>query len=91
MKSATLADLYDPLAMPPALAKANAELDRAVDLCHRPEKFDSDASAWNSFSPFTKNSPRRCCPPPGRAAKSPWRPEIYTAQARAEGAGRTRR
>ncbi len=26
---ATLADLYDPLAMPPALVKAHAELDRA--------------------------------------------------------------
>ena len=42
MKSATLADLYDPLAMPPALAKAHADVDRAVDLCYRPEKFDSD-------------------------------------------------
>ena len=29
-------------AMPPALAKAHAELDRAVDLCYRPEKFDTD-------------------------------------------------
>ena len=28
---ATLADLYDPLAMPPALAAAHAALDRAVD------------------------------------------------------------
>ena len=41
-KTATLADLYDPLAMPPALARAHAELDRAVDLCYRPEKFESD-------------------------------------------------
>jgi hypothetical protein len=40
--AATLADLYDPLAMPPALAQAHAELDRAVDLCYRPEKFDTD-------------------------------------------------
>jgi hypothetical protein len=39
---ATLADLYDPLAMPPALAQAHAALDRAVDLCYRPEKFDTD-------------------------------------------------
>ena len=38
----TLADLYDPLAMPPALAQAHAALDRAVDLCYRPEKFDTD-------------------------------------------------
>jgi hypothetical protein len=41
-KSCTLADLYDPLAMPPALAQAHAALDRAVDLCYRPEKFESD-------------------------------------------------
>jgi len=40
--AATLADLYDPLAMPPALAQAHAELDRAVDLCYRPEKFETD-------------------------------------------------
>ena len=40
--AATLADLYDPLAMPPTLAKAHAELDRVVDLCYRPEKFGTD-------------------------------------------------
>ena len=28
--------------MSPALAQAHAELDRAVDLCYRPEKFDTD-------------------------------------------------
>lgn len=39
---ATLADLYDPLAMPPALAKAHNHLDRAVDLCYRPQPFDTD-------------------------------------------------
>ncbi|MGH7815575.1 MAG: class I SAM-dependent DNA methyltransferase [Candidatus Binataceae bacterium] len=38
----TLADLYDPLAMPPALVKAHADLDRAVDLCYRPQRFDND-------------------------------------------------
>jgi type I restriction-modification system DNA methylase subunit len=38
----TLADLYDPLSMPPALAKAHAELDRTVEKCYRPEPFDSD-------------------------------------------------
>lgn len=38
----TLADLYDPLSMPPALAKAHVELDRAVEKCYRPEPFDSD-------------------------------------------------
>jgi MmeI, DNA-methyltransferase domain/MmeI, target recognition domain/MmeI, N-terminal domain/MmeI, helicase spacer domain/MmeI, C-terminal domain len=39
---ATLADLYDPLAMPPALVKAHAELDRAVDLCYRREPFETE-------------------------------------------------
>lgn len=38
----TLADLYDPLAMPPELTKAHADLDRAVEKCYRPEPFRSD-------------------------------------------------
>jgi len=38
----TLADLYDPLAMPPELVQAHAELDRAVEKCYRPEPFHSD-------------------------------------------------
>ena len=38
----TLADLYDPNTMPPALTKAHADLDRAVEKCYRKEKFDSD-------------------------------------------------
>ncbi len=37
----TLADLYDPLAMPAALVKAHDALDRAVDLCYRLQPFDS--------------------------------------------------
>jgi hypothetical protein len=40
--NSTLAELYNPLSTPPALVKAHAELDRAVDLCYRPEKFESD-------------------------------------------------
>jgi hypothetical protein len=28
--------------MPPALAKAHADLDRAVEKCYRPEPFESD-------------------------------------------------
>jgi len=38
----TLADLYDPVAMPPALAKAHAALDRAVDRCYRKDPFQTD-------------------------------------------------
>ncbi len=40
--SASLADLYDPLAMPPALAAAHSALDKAVDKCYRSEAFASD-------------------------------------------------
>jgi hypothetical protein len=39
---ATLADLYDPLTMPPELVRAHAELDRAVEKCYRAEPFHSD-------------------------------------------------
>jgi len=35
----SLADLYDPLTMPPTLVKAHQELDKAVDLCYRPQPF----------------------------------------------------
>jgi hypothetical protein len=28
--------------MPPALVKAHAQLDRAVDLCYRPQPFEND-------------------------------------------------
>ncbi|MEQ1903595.1 MAG: type IIL restriction-modification enzyme MmeI [Pirellulaceae bacterium] len=38
----TLADLYDPLTMPPKLAKAHAALDRAVDQCYRSKPFDNE-------------------------------------------------
>jgi hypothetical protein len=49
---ATLADLYDPLSMPPALVKAHQALDRAVDAAYiaaekaegrKPPKLTSDA------------------------------------------------
>lgn len=39
---ATLAELYDPLSMPPRLVKAHSALDRAVDLCYRPQSFDTE-------------------------------------------------
>ncbi len=40
--TATLADLYDPLAMPPDLRAAHTALDRAVDQCYRKEKFTTE-------------------------------------------------
>ncbi len=39
----TLADLYDPLTMPPVLVKAHQALDRAVDACYRKAAFTNDA------------------------------------------------
>lgn len=39
----SLADLYHPLTMPPALVKAHNELDKAVDLAYRPQPFANDA------------------------------------------------
>jgi len=38
----TLADLYDPVTMPPALVMAHTTLDRAVDRCYRKEPFKTD-------------------------------------------------
>jgi hypothetical protein len=37
--NASLAQLYDPNTMPPALVKAHQALDKAVDLCYRPQAF----------------------------------------------------
>ena len=41
-QGATLADLYDPLYMPPELLKAHHALDRAVDKCYRPQPFKTE-------------------------------------------------
>jgi hypothetical protein len=38
----SLADLYDPLIMPPKLVKAHKELDKAVDLCYRRQAFTNE-------------------------------------------------
>ncbi len=38
-----LVDLYDPLTMPPVLVKAHQLLDKAVDMCYRPQPFTSEA------------------------------------------------
>ncbi|MBA3284392.1 MAG: class I SAM-dependent DNA methyltransferase [Nitrosopumilus sp.] len=39
----SLADLYDPNTMPPVLVKAHQQLDKAVDLCYRPQPFINEA------------------------------------------------
>lgn len=38
----SLADLYAPLTMPPDLVRAHQQLDKAVDLCYRPQPFTSE-------------------------------------------------
>jgi hypothetical protein len=40
----SLADLYDPLTMPPVLVKAHQALDKAVDLCYRPQPFPNETT-----------------------------------------------
>lgn len=42
-KGSSLADLYDPLTMPPSLAKAHVELDKAVDSSYRTQPFPNEA------------------------------------------------
>ena len=39
----TLADLYDPATMPPALVKAHQTLDRTVDAAYGKRHFNTDA------------------------------------------------
>jgi len=41
-KEASLADLYDPLSMPPDLLKAHQALDKIVDLCYTKQSFSSE-------------------------------------------------
>lgn len=64
----SLADLYDPLTMPPALVKAHNELDKAVDLAYRPQPFISEANRMAflfelyekyTFDLFAKEKPMR--------------------------------
>jgi len=40
--NSSLADLYDPNTMPPALVKAHQQLDKAVDLCYRSQPFPNE-------------------------------------------------
>jgi len=42
--NSSLADLYNPLTMPPSLTKAHNELDKAVDLAYRSQPFTSEAN-----------------------------------------------
>jgi len=66
--NSSLADLYGPLTMPPALVKAHNDLDKAVDLAYRPQAFNSEANRmvflfelYEKYTAdlFTKEKPKK--------------------------------
>ena len=66
--NSSLADLYDPLTMPPTLLKAHNDLDKAVDLAYRPQAFTSEANRmvflfelYEKYTAdlFTKEKPKK--------------------------------
>ncbi|HQL94531.1 MAG TPA: class I SAM-dependent DNA methyltransferase, partial [Candidatus Hydrogenedentes bacterium] len=65
--NASLADLYDPHAMPGDLHKAHTKLDRAVDRCYRSQPFSNDVdrmaylfALYEAYTaPLSKPSSRR--------------------------------
>jgi len=66
--NSSLADLYDPLTMPPVLVKAHNELDKAVDLAYRPQPFATEAKRMEflfelyekyTAELFTKERPKK--------------------------------
>ena len=66
--NSSLADLYDPLTMPPALVKAHNELDKTVDLAYRSQPFTSEAyrmeflfELYEKYTAdlFTKEKPKK--------------------------------
>ena len=66
--NSSLADLYDPLTMPPVLIKAHNELDKAVDLVYRSQPFTSEAKRMEFLFElyekymadlFTKEKPKK--------------------------------
>jgi hypothetical protein len=74
---ATLADLYDPLTMPPALLKAHHKLDAAVDAAHgrKPGSFKSDAERvaflferYQALTSLLPAAPAKRAPRKNRAA-----------------------
>ncbi|MFN7182982.1 MAG: DNA methyltransferase [Thermomonas haemolytica] len=82
-EGATLADLYDPLTMPPALVKAHAALDKAVDAAYlaaekaagrKPPKLDTDAERvaflFQRYQALTRLLPVEKPKQPARKARS---------------------
>lgn len=71
---ASLADLYDPLSMPPALLKAHQKLDAAVDKAYGKRGFKSDAERvaflFELYREYTSLLPADAKPKRGRRSKS---------------------
>ncbi|WP_308811208.1 type IIL restriction-modification enzyme MmeI [Nitrosomonas oligotropha] len=74
--NATLADLYDPLAMPPELVRAHQTLDRAVDAAYGKKSFASEAERvaflFERYQTITSLLPVAATRKPGKkTAKQP--------------------
>ena len=69
--NSSLADLYEPLTMPTTLVKAHQELDKAVDLCYRPQPFPNETKRieylFELYEKYTK--PLLTTPKNKRAAR----------------------
>ena len=73
---ATLADLYDPLSMPPDLVRAHQQLDRAVDAAYGRKSFASEAERvaflFERYQAITSLLPAATTRKPGKKpAKQP--------------------
>ena len=70
----SLADLYDPLTMPPALVKAHQKLDAAVDAAYGRKSFKSDAERvaflFELYQKYTSILPIEAAKKPVRRKKS---------------------
>ncbi|AII52386.1 class I SAM-dependent DNA methyltransferase [Hymenobacter sp. APR13] len=66
----SLATLYDPLTMPPALVKAHQTLDRAVDLCYRPAAFPTELSRLEFLFEQYRQLQAPLLPPPAKARRT---------------------
>ena len=73
--NASLADLYDPVAMPPALRAAHTALDRAVDAAYGKKSFNSDAERvaflFDLYQKYTTLLPAAEKPKRARKRKTP--------------------
>ena len=73
-QQSSLADLYDPLTMPPALVKAHQALDRAVDACYSKAAFANDAQRveflFERYQQLTSLLPAETAKPKRRKART---------------------